>query len=260
VHGTRRARVSPTTIGLFVFVCTFSGALLGLLLRGFLPSHHLGNEARDTVKLGIGLVATITALILGLVTASAKEAFDSADRALKDAAANVLSLDRVLARYGSETAAIRAALKRTVAERVDLIWTKRSRSQPFDLAGSTHEIELLPANIRRLEPRNDDQHGLRARALDLTETMMRSRWHVSVGLGTAIRPQFVAVLLFWLTVTFASFGMLGERNVTVVCVLLVCAISVAGAVFLVLELDGPFDGLITVSPEPLKYAIAHLGE
>jgi hypothetical protein len=260
VHGAQRSRVSPATVGLLVLVCTFAGALLGMLLRSILPPHHLGNEARDTVKLGIGLVATITALILGLVTASAKEAFDSADRALKDAAANVLSLDRVLARYGPETADIRAALKRTVAERVDMIWTRRPEHGPFDLAGSTHEIELLPANIRRLEPKNDDQHMLRARALDLTETMMRSRWHVSVGLRTSIRPQFLGVLLFWLTVTFTSFGMLGERNMTVVAVLLVCAISVAGAVFLVLELDGPFEGVITVSPEPLKYAIAHLGE
>jgi hypothetical protein len=176
--------LSPTTVAGVVFVCAFGGALVGLRLRAALPEHHLGNEARDTVKLGIGLVATITALILGLVTASAKEAFDSADRALKDAAANVLSLDRVLARYGPETAEIRAALKRTVAERIDVVWANRHRGGPVDIAGSTHEIELLPANIRSLQPKTDAQQGFRARALDLVETMMRSRWHVSVGLGT----------------------------------------------------------------------------
>lgn len=250
--------MSPSAMGALVFACTFAGALLGMKLRSVLPERHLGEQARDTVKLGIGLIATITALILGLVTASAKESFDAAERAIKEAAAAVLSLDRVLARYGPETAEIRGALKHAVADRIDLIWSRRSVKGSFDPGRLAGEAELLPAHIRHLEPRTDEQRWLRSLGLEMAESMLRIRWNVTVGVGTSIRGAFLVVLLFWLTVTFASFGLLGDRNATVVTVLFVCALSVAGAVFLVLELDQPFQGMIMVSPDPLEYALAHL--
>jgi hypothetical protein len=78
-------------------------------------------------------------------------------------------------------------------------------------------------------------------------------------LGTSIPWPFLIVLVFWLTITFMSFGLQAPANSTVLTVLLLCALSVAGAVFLVLEMDGPFDGLIKVSPEPLRFALTRLG-
>jgi hypothetical protein len=71
---------------------------------------------------------------------------------------------------------------------------------------------------------------------------------------------FLVVLLFWLAITFASFGLLAPPNVTVISILFVCTLSVSAAVFLILEMDGPFEGFITVSPEPLRYALAHLNQ
>jgi hypothetical protein len=66
--------------------------------------------------------------------------------------------------------------------------------------------------------------------------------------------------MFWLTITFVSFGLFAPRNATVIAVLFLCALSVGSAVFLIFELDGPFDGLLKVSPDPLRYAISHLNE
>ena len=103
--------MNPTVIGFVVFACTFGAALAGMRLRRILPQHHFSDESKDTVKLGIGLIATMTALILGLVTASAKSSFDDVTAAVKHAAVDVLALDRTLARYGPETAEVRAALK-----------------------------------------------------------------------------------------------------------------------------------------------------
>src|SRR6185295_1937458 len=99
--------MNPTVVGMVVFACTLGGALVGHWLRTTLPEHYLDDESKDTVKLGIGLVATMTALVLGLVTASAKSSFDAVDTAVKRTATDILAIDRLLARYGSETGELR---------------------------------------------------------------------------------------------------------------------------------------------------------
>jgi hypothetical protein len=106
--------MNPSIVGMIVVACSFGGALLGLWLRTALPEQHLDAESRDTVKVGIGLIATMTALVLGLVTASTKSAFDAVDTAVKQTAIELLALDRILARYGSETGEIRQGLQRAM--------------------------------------------------------------------------------------------------------------------------------------------------
>jgi hypothetical protein len=263
----RRARnqvggrtVVATVIGAIVFTCTFAGALFGIWLRTVLPERHLDAESRDTVKVGIGLIATMTALVLGLVTASAKSSFDAVDTAVKQTATQVLALDRVLARYGSDTGEIRKGLKRTVGARIDMIWPPGS-SKPASLDPmSASGAEGLADAIRGLKPHDDSQRALQARALDLAEALLQTRWLATAITGASIPVPFLAVLMFWLTITFVSFGLFAPRNAMVVTVLFVCALSVGSAVFLVAEMDGPFDGLLRVSGDPLRYAHAHLNQ
>jgi hypothetical protein len=253
----------PTVIGVIVFACTFGGALLGIWLRGALPEHHLSADSKDTVKVGIGLIATMTALVLGLVTASAKNSFDAVDTAVKQTAIDVLALDRVLARYGPETGEIRTGLKHAVGARIEMVWPHGS-SKPANLdpirSGSGAEAEGLAGAIHGLHPSDDSQRALQSRALDLTEALLQARWLVLASTETSIPVPFLAILLFWLTITFASFGLFAPRNATVLAVLFVCAVSVGSAVFLVLEMDAPFDGLLKVSADPLRYAYAHLNQ
>src|SRR5262245_57729470 len=116
----------PTIISIIVFTCTFGGALLGMWLRTAVPAHHLDAASRDTVKVGVGLIATMTALVLGLVTASAKSSFDAVNTAVKQTASEILALDRVLARYGSETGEIRTGLQHAIGARIDMIWPQGS--------------------------------------------------------------------------------------------------------------------------------------
>lgn len=252
--------MNPAIVSVIVFICTFGGALLGLLARTTLREHHLNAESRDTVKLGIGLIATMTALVLGLVTASAKNSFDAVDSTVKTTAVDVLALDRVLARYGSETGEIRKGLKAAIGARIDMIWPQGS-SRPAELdpmraAGA----EGLADAIRRLKPLDDAQRALQSQALDLSEALLKARWLVLAGTETSIPTPFLVILLFWLTITFASFGVLGHTNTVVLAVLFVCALSVGSAVFLVMEMDRPFDGLLRVSGDPLRYAFAHLNQ
>ena len=96
--------------------------MAGMWLRRVLPQHYLDTETKDLVKLGVGLIGTMAALLLGLLVASAKSSFDARSTALTQVSANTILLDRVLARYGPETAAIRESLKRALARTIDQIW------------------------------------------------------------------------------------------------------------------------------------------
>jgi hypothetical protein len=255
--------MNPTIVGIIVFACSFGGALLGMWLHTTLPEHHLDGESRDTVKVGIGLVATMTALVLGLVTASAKSSFDAADSAVKKSATEILAIDRVLARYGSETGEVRKGLQRLVGARIDMIWPQGS-SKPTNLdpmhSGIAEEAEGLADALRALKPRDDSQRALQSRALDLSEGLLQARWLALAGSKASVSMPFLVILLFWLTIIFASFGLFAPRNATVLMVLFVCALSVGSAVFLILEMDPPFEGLLKVSADPLRYAIAHLNQ
>lgn len=253
--------MNPMLVGTIVFACTFGGVLLGTLLRATLPEHYLSNESRDTVRLGAGLIATMTALVLGLVTASAKSSFDNVNTAVKQTAIDILTLDRVLARYGPETREIRGGMQHVVASRTDMIWPQGS-SQPaqLDPLGSSAIVEGLADKIRALTPHDDSQRALQSHAQALFESLLRARWIMFGGGGTSVPLPFLVVLLFWLTITFASFGLYAPRNAMVMGVLFLCALSVGGAVFLIAEMDGPFDGLLKVSAEPIRYALAHINQ
>ena len=252
--------MNPTLVGLIVFACTLGGALVGNRLRFTLPEHHLNDESRDTVKSGIALVATMTALVLGLVIASAKSSFDAVNTAVKHAAVDVLTLDRLLARYGPETGEIRGALQHAVASQIDMIWPQSS-SRPARLEPlAAWRAEGLADAIRGLTPRDESQRSLQSRALELAEARLQARWVVVASSGTSVPLPFLVALLFWLTTAFASFGLFAPRNATVFAVLAVCALSVGVAVFLILEMDSPFDGLLKISADPLRYAHAHLNQ
>jgi len=232
-------------------------------LRRTLPGHHFDADSKDTVKVGIGLIATMTALLLGLVTASAKSSFDAADSAVKKTAIDVLTLDRLLARYGSETGDIRKGLQRAIGARTDQIWpkgdSKRADLDPIR-SGAASQAEVLPEAIRVLKPRDDSQRALHSRAMDLAEQLLQERWLVLAGTETSIPVPFLVILVFWLTLTFASFGLFAPGNAMVLWVLFLCALSVGGAVFLILEMDTPFEGLLRISADPWRYALAHLNQ
>jgi hypothetical protein len=255
--------VTPIEIALIVFGCVFGGSLLGMFLRAVMPEHHLSQESKDVIKLGMGLIATITALVLGLVLATAKSSFDAQDSAVKHTAVKVLLLDRVLAQYGPETKEMRDLMRRTLAERVDATWPEE-RSQPARLdtpeALPSAAGEGIQYGIRQLAPQNDSQRWLQSRALQIAGDIMETRWLLLGGAGGSIPLPFLVIVVFWLTIIFGSFGLFAPRNATVVTVLFVCALSVAGAMFLILEMDDPFHGLMKISSAALRYAISHLGQ
>ena len=253
--------MNPTLFALIAFACVFGGTLLGMFIRTAMPEHHLSSESRDVIKLGMGLIATIAALVLGLVIATAKSSYDTQNEAIKHSAAKILLLDRVLAQYGPETKETRDLMRRTLAQRIDQIWSEGGvQFTQLDTPQVESPIEWLEGKIWQLSPQNDVQRGLQSRALQIAGDILETRWLVFGGLGSSIPVPFLVIVIFWLTFIFGCFGVFAPRNATVIAVLFICSLSVAGSIFLILELDQPFSGLIKVSSAPLRYTLSHLGQ
>ena len=158
--------MSSTTISLIVFACVFGGALLGIFLHAVLPQHHLSNESKDIVKLGMGLVGTMAALVLGLLVASAKGSYDTQSAELKQMSANIALLDRVLALYGPETKETRDLLRGVVVRSLDQMWSK-DRTSASPLPPPSGRGEILYDKIQGLSPKNDTQRSLQGQALSM---------------------------------------------------------------------------------------------
>jgi hypothetical protein len=245
-------------IGCIVFALVFGSALLAMVVHSALPEHHLSTDSKDVVKLGVALIATMSALVLGLLIASAKTAYDTRSNQLVQASADIILLDRALARYGPETKEARSLLQRSVAATVERFWPAEG-TKPIVLAPEASPVEALYDKIDALSPQSDAQRALRGEAATLALDVGRTRLMLFEHLGTSIPVPFLVVLVFWLCIIFASFGLFAPRNATVIAVLCVCALSVAGAIFLILELDRSFEGLLQVSGAPLHAAFAQLG-
>ena len=253
--------MTSTCIALASTACIFGGALLGLYLKSRLPGHHLNNDSKDTVKLGSGLLATLSALILGLLVSSAKNSFDTMNAEIVQGAAKIVYLDRVLADYGPETTAIRAQLRRNITLRIQMIWpedlTSTNGVAAFEKGKGMEELHL---QLYQLTPRNELQRAMLQQAEQICSDLQLTRWVVIEQTQNALPMTFLAVLLFWLTALHLSFGLFAPRNWTVILVLFICALSEAGAIFLILEMSHPLNGLIKVSSAPMLKALEHLGQ
>jgi len=240
----------------------FGGMLLGMFLRGVLPEHHLSDESRDVMKVGTGMIATLAAVVLGLLIASAKGNFDTISSGLTQTGSKIILLDRVMARYGPETKEARDHLRRGVASSIERHWPKERTGQTEKKASDSRALfETLQDKLRQLSPQNDDQRWLQSRALQVCGDIAESRWLLVEQRGQSSLPMpFFAILVSWLVIIFFIFGLLSPRNATVIVVLLVCAFSTAGSLYLLQELDRPYDGLIAISSAPLRNALAHLGQ
>ena len=251
--------MSSTIISLIVFACVFGGALLGIFLHAVLPQNHLTNESKDIVKLGMGLVGTMAALVLGLLVASAKGSYDTQSAELTQMSANIALLDRVLAHYGPETKEARALLRGAVVRLLDQMWSKdgtsASSSAPTSAGG-----EILYDKMQGLSPKNDTQRSLQGQALSMAMDLGKTRWLMYEQATTSVSIPLLVVLVLWLAAIFISFGLFAPFNGTVVASLFVSALSVSGAIFLILEMYTPYAGVIQLSSAPLRAALAHLGQ
>ena len=247
--------MSPLEISAVVFAFLTGGTLLGMRVASALPDHHLDPPSRDVVRLGMGIIGTMSALVLGLVIADARGTFEAEAGALRTSAADVLMLDRVLEEYGPEAQEARGRLRSALEHRLRMV---DGSDAPLGAPEVVPRVSHVESQIRALVPASDAQRELRAQALGVVCDLMTTRWLAIEAAEESIPTVFLVVLVFWLSALFWSFGLHAPRNITVVSVLLICALSVSASIFVILELGDPFGGVVRVSSAPLHFALEHL--
>ena len=246
--------MNTTLAALIVFGCLVGAILLGRALRRLLPEDHLTADSRDTIKLAMGLVATMTALVLGLLVSSAKGAYDTKRSEVIQMAAKIAFLDRVLGLYGPEAAEARAGIHEAVQEAVRQMWPEEA-GVPAHLAPDTRAGNAVYSAIEGLSPRDDTQRKLKDRATTLATDFAQLRSLLVAQSVASISKPMLIILVSWLVVIFLGFSVLAPPNPTVMFALMVSGLAVSGAIFLILELDQPFAGLIRISSEPMLNAL-----
>ncbi len=242
-----------------VFACLFGAVLLGMSLRRLLPEHHLSADTKETVKLAMGLVATMAALLLGLLVSSAKGAYDAERTQVIQMAAKFAFLDRMLVDYGPEAADIRGQLRALVEEAVQRMWPEE-RNIPPQLATNTHAGDAIYFAIQQLSPRDDLQRGLKTQVATLALEGGQLRTLLIAQSISSISEPLLIVIVSWLAAIFLSFSLFAPPNATANLALGVAVLAVSGAIFLILELDQPFGGLIQISSEPMLNALSQLAK
>jgi hypothetical protein len=232
--------MNALAVGGLVFVLVAAGTLLGMYLRVILPEHHLSEDSKDIIRISTAMIATLAALVVGLLIASAKSSFDSKNSALTRSASRFVLLDRTMAQYGPETREARGLLRQILVMRLHQIWPEGDAERLDPKAVSEGPgIETIQRKLLDLAPQNDAQRWLRSTALHL--------W------------PFLAIMVFWFVVIFMSFGMFAPRNSSVIISLFVCALSLAGSIYLIVDMDQPYSGFIKLSNAPVLTALDQIG-
>jgi hypothetical protein len=252
--------VQHFVIAFIAFFCVFGSAVLGLFLRAVLPEHHLSDESIGVVKLTTGLIATMAALVLGLLISSAKSSLDTVNSELVHNASSVVQLDRVLARFGPDAADCRSVLKTLYGTSIELLASgKPAQVARLGSAEGTFRVEAFERKVEDLSPHTTAQRQLQASAVEIANQVLAARRLTLLQSVGALPMPLLVTLIVWLSIIFGAFGLFGAFNWTVFAALCLGALSTAGAIFLILEMNSPLDGLITVSVQPMREALAMLG-
>ena len=249
--------MGPLTTSFVVFVLVFAGAPAGMALRRALPEEHFGTDAKDTVRLAIGLIVTMTGLVLGMLVSSAKTYYDSQKNVVAQMATEIVMLDGLLTVYGPEAKQTRIEVRRLVEDAVDRIW-------PNEKAG---EFQLKPKNtggdvyaeLQWLVPKNDTQSAVKAQITSVAMDLRKTYWLMFLeSEQTSMSFPLLVVVVSWLIAIFISFGAFAPSNSTVMVTLIICAMAVSAAIFIIMEMYSPFSGMLKISPVAVRDALRQM--
>ena len=254
--------MSSLSISLLTLACVFGAALFGLFLNSVLPQNYLDEGSRDTVKLMTGLMATLSALVLGLLIASAKSSYDRTNQQFQQIAVEIVLIDHALAAYGPETKDVRTQLVATYKARIDQLFPGTGTGTARDPLHTPPRlmIEDVETRLRTLLPASDAQRAHMTRALQLIGDVTLAGWLLTIEQAEDDLPApMLGVLISWLVAMFLGFGLVAPRKATTVLALLIGALAVSTSIFLIEEMTRPLDGIIAISAAPMRDAISYLG-
>jgi hypothetical protein len=239
---------------------SFGAALAAMVVRRGFPTQHLEGESKDVLRLVLGFITTLTAMVLSLLISSGYSAYQWQKAELQQLGVHIDQIDRALAGFGPDTIELRSRFRQMIAATITRVW-------PADLEGpSTYapvsvqqDGEALFSSIANLVPKTDLQRIVQDHALKLLETFGETRRLLIVQSQGTLSWPLLFLLMSWLTALFFGFGLLTRFNATVVAALFVGSISVSGAIFLIVELNHPYGGWMQISSAPLRAALAQMG-
>ena len=252
--------MSAQLIAFIIFALMLSGMALGSYLRLVLPDEHTQAESKDILMTAAATMGTLIALIIGLLVTSAKSTYDETNASITQGGAKIITLDYYLSHYGPEAKELRLLLRQATAAAIERMWSDEG-AQGVGLARieAADDTADLYNKIRELSPQNDAQKYLQTQALQIAADMMQTRWMLIEQSQVNLPRMFLSVLSFWLIVLFVQFGLLAPRNRTALSAVFICALSMAGAIFLILELNHPLEGRIKISSAPMQKALSLIG-
>jgi len=246
---------NPLIIGLIVFGVILVGAFAGWVIKDRLPKHHLSEETKSTVTVSMAVVATFSALVLGLLISNANTSFSALGGEVTTLSAQILRLDQLLRRYGPETGSARETLRQYTEVKTADLFPEHPADVRLDDPSAYELLQQLEDSILALKPATPRDKWWLDQAMTLAGKIGDTRWLLTQQVGQGTPKAFVALLVFWLIILFASFGLFAPRNLTSAVTLTLCAVAVAGAIGMILELERGFGGLVHISPQPMRHAV-----
>jgi len=253
--------MSAQLIAFIIFALMLSGMALGSYLRLVLPDEHTQADSKDILMTSAATMGTLIALIIGLLVTSAKSTYDETNSSITQGGAKIITLVYYLSQYGPEAKELRVLLRQATADAIERIWPDEgAQGAVWSKLVASNDTADLYNKIRELAPRNDAQKYLQTQALQIAADMMQTRWMLIEQSEVNLPRMFLSVLSFWLIVLFVQFGLLAPRNRTALSAVFICALSMSGAIFLILELNHPLEGRIKISSAPMQKALSLIGK
>ena len=244
---------------------------VGWRVQRALPSHHRTRETVDAIRLVLGMLVTFAALVLGLLTSGAKGHFDLHQRNLQTYGIDLIAMDLRLREYGAEGDAARATLRSYTAAALADTWPNEpqpagsfprqiARMTPGSLESPSLGTMLLHVDqaIAGFSPANPLQQRLLPLLMSRMEQTLQDRWILIGSAKATISWPFFAVMVAWLVLVFAIFGLSAPANGAVYAVIGVAALSLSMAVYLIVDFDTPLTGVLKASSAPLRDALVHM--
>lgn len=250
--------MTPIFIGLISFVAIFGGVLGGIFAARSLPGHHLSSQTQSAVTVSFAVIGTLAALVLGLMITAAKSSFSGRTDEIRQLSLQLVRIDRNLRRYGPEADDVRAKLRDWAAAKSRELFPEKGQS-PVSNETTIVKLEAVQDALLALTPRDDRQKYLHGLCLTLSSSIIQARWALEERMGHTIPVPFLVLLIFWLAIVFASFGLFSPANSTAIIALFLCAVAVSGGIYLIEELDNPLSGLIRIPSESMRKALAEVG-
>jgi hypothetical protein len=244
-------------IGLGVFATIFVAAEFGIALRKRIPDAHLGSEAKDVIRLVTGITATTSALVLGMLVSSAKTYYDSWNTQIAETASEVVTIDRLFADYGPETAQIRVQFANLVEGGVERIWPKRD---PLQVALKPQQVgDDLLHQVEALTPKDSLQTVAKSQIMPMITTLRQGQWRMYLRTQQTSMPvPLLVIVISWQALIFVSMGLFAPPNPTIHVTFVLGALIISAAVFIILEMYSPFRGILTISSAPITDALRQM--